>query len=159
MQKGRAARLSKSKAMTRQARCSIFRNLPDAARSERFEELCRTGSFRIERITPGGQCSAPEFHYDQPWDEWVLVLQGRATIKLEDPEETVHLSRGDWLMITAHRRHRVDATSKAPPTIWLAVHGWLLRDRIPAPETPPPSLFEKRSASIAPASVRHRNQD
>ena len=25
-------------------------------------------------------------------------------------------------MITAHRPHRVDATSKAPPTIWLAVH-------------------------------------
>ena len=99
-----------------------FRDLPDAARSERFEELCRTGSFRIERITSAGQCSAPGFHYDQPWDEWVLVLQGRATIKLEDPEETVHLSRGDWLMITAHRRHRVEATSEAPPTIWLAVH-------------------------------------
>lgn len=122
MQKGRAARLSKSKAMTRPARGSIFRNLPDAARSERFEELCRTGSFRIERITSAGQCSAPGFYYDQPWDEWVLVLQGRATIKLEGPEETVHLSRGDWFIITAHRRHRVDATSKAPPTIWLAVH-------------------------------------
>jgi cupin 2 domain-containing protein len=109
--------------MTAPPHGSVFRDLPDAARSERFEELCRTGSFRIERITSGGQSSPPGFYYDQAWDEWILVLQGWATVQLQDPEETIHLSSGDWLLITAHRRHRVQATSQTSPTIWLAVHG------------------------------------
>jgi cupin 2 domain-containing protein len=108
--------------MTKSSHGCVFRNLPDAARSERFEELCRTGSFRIERITSGGQSSPPGSYYDQAWDEWVVVLQGWAKVHLEAPEENIHLSSGDWLMITAHRRHWVQATSKTPPTIWLAVH-------------------------------------
>jgi cupin 2 domain-containing protein len=108
--------------MTGPSHGSVFGDLPDAARSERFEELWRTTSFRIERITSSGQSSPPGFYYDQAWDEWVLVLQGWAIVHLEDPEETIHLSCGDWLIIGAHRRHRIQATSQTPPTIWLAVH-------------------------------------
>ncbi|MGB8466257.1 MAG: cupin domain-containing protein [Terrimicrobiaceae bacterium] len=101
---------------------SLFRDLPDATTQERFEELCRSGSFRVERITSSGQSSAPGFYYDQAWDEWVLVVQGCATVHLRYPEEAVHLSAGDWLMIAAHRKHRVQSTSQEPATIWLAVH-------------------------------------
>jgi cupin 2 domain-containing protein len=102
---------------------SLFRNLPDASQEERVEELCRSKSFRIERIISAGQVSPPDFWFDQPNDEWVAVLQGTAEISLLDPVETIHLAAGDWLMITAHRRHRVEATSRKPVTIWLAVHG------------------------------------
>jgi cupin 2 domain-containing protein len=105
---------------------SIFRDLPDATRTECLEELCRSKSFRVERITSSGQSSPADFCYDQPWDEWVLVLQGWAVIQLLEPEEAVHLSSGDWLMIKAHRQHRVFATSHKPVTIWLAVHALVL---------------------------------
>jgi cupin 2 domain-containing protein len=85
--------------------------------------VCRSESFRIERIVSAGQFSPPGFWFDQAWDEWVLVVQGRAQVRLQNPEETVHLSAGDWLIIEAHRKHRVEATSRQPVTIWLAVHG------------------------------------
>jgi cupin 2 domain-containing protein len=108
--------------MTDSSRGSIFQNLPDATRTEQFEELCRSRSFRIERITSSGQSSPPGFWYDQAWDEWVLVLQGWATVHIQEPEETFHLCTGDWLMIDARRKHRVQATSQEPSAIWLAVH-------------------------------------
>jgi cupin 2 domain-containing protein len=102
---------------------SLVRNLPDATEEERFEELSRAKSFRIERIISAGQVSPPGFWFDQANEEWVLVVQGRAEISLLDPDETIRLSAGDWLMIEAHRKHRVEATSREPLTIWLAVHG------------------------------------
>jgi cupin 2 domain-containing protein len=104
-------------------RGSLFRNLPNATEEERLEELCRSRSFRIERIVSGGQVSPADFWFDQLDDEWVILVQGEAKISLVDPDETIHLSAGDWLMIHAHRKHRVVATSRQPVTIWLAVHG------------------------------------
>lgn len=101
----------------------FFRNLPNASQDEQFETLCKAAGFRIERIVSGGQSSPEGFWYDQDWDEWVIVLQGSATLRLQDPEETVHLKEGDWLFLPAHKRHRVESTSQEPPTIWLAVHG------------------------------------
>lgn len=109
--------------MNDSAKGSLFRNLPDAMKEERAEELCRSKSFRIERITSAGQVSPTGFWFDQPKEEWVVVVQGRAEVSLLDPNETIHLSAGDWLMIEAHRKHRVEATSRQPLTIWLAVHG------------------------------------
>ncbi|HEY5705224.1 MAG TPA: cupin domain-containing protein [Terrimicrobiaceae bacterium] len=103
-------------------RGSLFKDQPDATQGERFEELCRSRSFRIERITSSGQSSPSGFWYDQAWDEWVLVLQGSAIVQLQEPQEAVRLCPGDWLMINAHRKHRVDSTSQESPTLWLAVH-------------------------------------
>jgi cupin 2 domain-containing protein len=109
--------------MNDSAKGSLFRNLPDAMNEERAEELCRSKSFRIERIISAGQVSPTGFWFDQPEEEWVVVVQGRAEVLLLDPNETIHLSAGDWLMIEAHRKHRVEATCRQPLTIWLAVHG------------------------------------
>jgi cupin 2 domain-containing protein len=109
--------------MNESAKGSLFQKLPNATEDEQLEELCRSKSFRIERIVSGGQVSPPGFWFDQPHEEWVLVVQGKAEISLLAPDETIHLSAGDWLMIDAHRRHRVEATSCEPVTIWLAVHG------------------------------------
>ena len=109
--------------MSDSPRGTLFRNLPNATEEERLEELCRSKSFRVERIVSGGQVSPAGFWFDQFDDEWVLVVQGEAEISLLDPDETIHLSSGDWLMIHAHRKHRVEATSREPVTIWLAVHG------------------------------------
>jgi cupin 2 domain-containing protein len=109
--------------MSESPKGSLFQKLPDATAAERLEKLCQSKSFRIERIVSGGQLSPPGFWFDQAHEEWVLVVQGKAEISLLDPEERIHLSVGDWLMIDAHRKHRVEATSREPVTIWLAVHG------------------------------------
>lgn len=102
---------------------SLLQSLPNATSEERFDELCRSKGFRVERIVSAGQVSPAGFWYDQAWDEWILLIQGNAEVRLQDPDESVRLTAGDWLMIDAHRRHRVETTSREPATIWLAVHG------------------------------------
>ena len=94
---------------------------------ELFESLADGGDVRIERIISSGQSSPDGFWYDQAQDEWVAVLQGSARLTWEDGTERV-LDTGDWLLIPAHTRHRVEWTSTAPPCVWLAVHGNLLGD-------------------------------
>jgi len=82
--------------------------------------LDRPGT-RIERIVSTGQTTAAGEWYDQPEDEWVALLLGRATLVF-DGGDPVELAPGDWLLIPAHVRHRVEATSTDPPCVWLAVH-------------------------------------
>ncbi|MGI6554534.1 MAG: cupin domain-containing protein [Bacillota bacterium] len=78
----------------------------------------------IERIVSTGQASPEGFWYDQEEDEWVAVLQGRAKLAWDDGRELV-MEPGDWVLLPAHERHRVEWTSKNPPCIWLAVKGRL----------------------------------
>ncbi|TGD98110.1 cupin domain-containing protein [Methylobacterium nonmethylotrophicum] len=77
---------------------------------------------RIERIVSTGQASPPGFWYDQPWDEWVVLLAGRADLRLDGEPEPRRLAPGDYLLIPARLRHRVAWTSPDEPTVWLAVH-------------------------------------
>ena len=101
---------------------NLFRSLPLPKGEEVFEDLLRTASFRVERIFSTGQSSPGGFWYDQEEDEWVVVLQGEATVEFHDGP-TVALEAGGWLFIPARHRHRVASTSKEPPCIWLAVFG------------------------------------
>lgn len=87
--------------------------------NEDFVDLWTRPGVRVERIVSHGQVSPEDFFYEQTEDEWVLVLQGRAVLQLEAPEEILTLEPGDHLMIPAGRRHRVQFT--ASPTVWLAV--------------------------------------
>ncbi len=86
------------------------------------EEVCRTGSFRVERIVSFGASSPPSFWFDQEEDEWVVVLSGEGILEFEDERRDV-LKEGDWVFIPARVRHRVASTTKAPPCVWLAVFG------------------------------------
>ncbi len=99
---------------------SLLRDLPTGAETaERFEDLLTRPGLRIERIVSSGQSTPSGEWMDQAWDEWVLLVAGRAGLTLEgDPSAT--LKPGDHLLIPAHRRHRVDWTET--PTVWLAVH-------------------------------------
>ncbi len=97
-------------------------NLPSKLpEQELLEVLAETGTVRIERIISNGQVSSPGFWYDQPMDEWVILLQGSAKLEWEDGRRQ-DLFPGEWLIIPAGERHRVEWTSSAPPCIWLAVH-------------------------------------
>ena len=111
---------------------NIFSDLPSpegtswgarsTARNEQFLRLLMQPGLRIERIVSTGQCSPPDFWYDQPDGEWVLLIQGAARLRFADESEARQLKAGDFVDIAPHRRHRVDWTAPAQPTIWLAIH-------------------------------------
>ena len=101
---------------------NLFGDLPQDIPDELFQVLVETPGIRIERIVSHGQCSPAGFWYDQTWAEWVLVLQGRASVRLEAEDRLVELTPGRHLLIPAGVRHRVEWTDPDQPTIWLAVH-------------------------------------
>jgi cupin 2 domain-containing protein len=100
---------------------NLFDDLPDAARTEQFDELLRRPGVRIERIVSMGQITPEDHPYDQPHVEWILLLAGAVRLWI-DGEGERQLRPGDHLLIQAHRRHRVTWTATDAPTVWLAIH-------------------------------------
>lgn len=99
----------------------LFAPLPGALPEELVTVLAQGPGVRIERIVSTGQASPPGFWYDQDEHEWVAVLAGSAVLQFEGEAHSRRLVPGDWLLIPAHRRHRIDATATAGATVWLAV--------------------------------------
>ena len=81
--------------------------------------LLEGGRVRVERIVSNAHSSPAGFWYDQPEDEWVMVLRGQATLEFNDGE-SVAMRAGDHVTIAGHVRHRVSETDAE--TVWLAVH-------------------------------------
>lgn len=104
------------------AKENIFEGIPAELPDELFETLLERPGVRLERIVSRGHVTSNGLWYDQGWDEWVLLLRGEALLRLEEPDETVRLHPGDHLLIPARRRHRVEWTSDAVETVWLALH-------------------------------------
>jgi cupin 2 domain-containing protein len=91
---------------------------PDRTGRETVELLARAAGARVEHIVSRGEASPPGFWYDQPADEWVLLLSGSATLGFE--AGPVELGPGSHLRIPARCRHRVERCSA--DATWLAVH-------------------------------------
>ena len=77
---------------------------------------------KIERIVSRGHASPEGFWYNQEKNEFVLVLQGSAGLKIQGDDHLAVLKRGDYLTIDAHVKHRVEWTDPDCETVWLAVH-------------------------------------
>jgi mannose-6-phosphate isomerase-like protein (cupin superfamily) len=103
----------------------LAREVPDAG--EAFHALVDLGGARIEHIVSSDSPDPAE--QVQAWDEWVLVVSGRARLGLPDGE--LELGPGDWVTIPAHTPHRVLATTAG--THWIAVHALQQGAREPAP--------------------------
>mgnify|MGYP000197528674 CR=1 FL=1 len=101
---------------------NLLTPLPCRPADEVFETLLQREGVRLERIVSVGHITPPGQWYDQEQDEWVLLMQGAARLRLVDPEEEVTLQPGDCLLIPAHRRHRVEWTDPDAETVWLALH-------------------------------------
>lgn len=99
---------------------NLFAELPAGASAEQFVEVLLRPGLKIERIVSTGQASPPGIWYDQSHGEWVLLLQGEARLAFEN--ESRRLRPGDFVDIAPRRRHRVEWTHPATPTVWLAVH-------------------------------------
>ena len=100
---------------------NLLRDLPDAAAAEIAETLLARPGVRVERIVSNGQSSPEGFWYDQDDGEWLVLLAGAAVLRFADAVEPLRLTPGDCVDIAAHRRHRVEWTHPAQPTVWLAV--------------------------------------
>jgi cupin 2 domain-containing protein len=100
---------------------NLLDNIPANVAEEVITTVLQSNGLRIERIVSQGQASPPGFWYDQDDSEWVIVVEGNATVQFEG-EEPVELQRGSYLNIPAHRRHRVTWTDPQQKTVWLAVH-------------------------------------
>jgi cupin 2 domain-containing protein len=102
---------------------NLRRDLPlQLLAEEAFTTLVDQPGLRIERIVSTGQTTPERQWYDQETDEWVLLVEGSARLRIEGESEDRVLAEGDWILLPAHCRHRVTWTRAQPPVVWLAVH-------------------------------------
>lgn len=87
-----------------------------------MHDLVLAPGVRVERIVSSGQATPSGEWLEQARDEWVALLTGSAAIIFEGDAAPRELRPGDWLVIPAGTRHRVEWTDANQPTIWIAVH-------------------------------------
>jgi len=83
---------------------------------ENFITLFENKNIKIIRIVSSDNLEDIEYCQDE--DEFVILLEGKATLEIEGKK--VILIKGDTLYIPATKKHKVIATQKG--TIWLAIH-------------------------------------
>lgn len=83
---------------------------------EAFDTLLEHKNIKIIRIVSSDKLE--EKVYCQAEDEWVIILEGEATLVVNDKKR--HLKKGDSLFIPAQANHRVVTAKNG--TLWLAVH-------------------------------------
>jgi cupin 2 domain-containing protein len=101
---------------------NLFIDLRNVPSEETIETLLEDRDFILERIVSTGQSTPDGAWYDQDRDEWVILLTGGAGLSFEGEDEVKVLIPGDYLLIPARKRHRVEWTDKRVPTVWLALH-------------------------------------
>ena len=84
---------------------NLFEGLAASMPAEMVDVLVQAPSVRIERIVSTGHASPDGFWYDQPEQEWVIVLAGEAVLEFLD-REPVRMKAGDHIHLAAHRKHR-----------------------------------------------------
>jgi len=83
---------------------------------EDFTTLLEHKNIKINRIISSSDVESVEYIQDE--DEWVVVIEGEATLFLKNEERV--LQKGDTLFIPAKTPHKVLKTSDG--TVWLTVH-------------------------------------
>ena len=100
---------------------NIFKQLPAEMNEELFENILTNDSCRLERIISKGHATPQGQWYDQEVDEWVLLLKGSAGLRIEQ-QQTITMQQGDYILLPAGLKHRVEWTAADTETIWLALH-------------------------------------
>jgi cupin 2 domain-containing protein len=101
---------------------NMMEGFPPNLSEEIFETILESESIRIERIISNGQATPEGEWFNQEQDEWVMVLSGSAGLLFDGDQETRRLGAGDYILIPAGCRHRVEWTDPSRKTVWLAVH-------------------------------------
>lgn len=95
---------------------NLFTDANPPVKGERFDELLTHKNLRIERIVSSAAIMPAESMQTQ--DEWVVLLQGEATLDVAGMLHT--LRAGDYLFLPAGTPHTVRCVSEG--ALWLAVH-------------------------------------
>ncbi len=96
---------------------------PNGSPVEEVLDLVKNPAFRLEHLVSHGQPSPPGFWYDQPQEEWVVLLRGSARLAFAEGDSAIaslDLIAGESLTIPAHRKHRVETVSD--DAVWIALH-------------------------------------
>lgn len=101
---------------------NIYKYLPDSLQNELFQLLANSEQVKIERIVSNGHASSIDDWYDQDKNEWVILLSGSAGLQIEGEKDIIHLLPGDYILLPAHLKHRVEYTDSNCVSIWLAIH-------------------------------------
>jgi cupin 2 domain-containing protein len=88
---------------------------------ELFIELYRNENCVIEKIISTGQTTKKGEWLEDDKDELVILLQGESELKFFSGE-IYKMTDGDYFLIPAHTKHRVESTSTNPSCIWLAIY-------------------------------------
>ncbi|CAG1769687.1 hypothetical protein BAC3_00473 [uncultured bacterium] len=99
---------------------NLFTDIPEYLPNELFTPLLQQNDIVIERIVSQGHSTPDNQWYDQEQDEWVIVLQGQAILVYENTRQLLNI--GDYVLIPAHTKHRVEWTDPEQNTVWLAIH-------------------------------------
>ena len=83
---------------------------------ENITTLLEHKNIKINRIVSSNELAETE--YIQEEDEWLVLLEGEATLLLDNEKKT--LTKGDTLFIPSKALHRVLSTQSG--TVWLTVH-------------------------------------
>ncbi len=84
--------------------------------------LIKQGSgWRLEAVFSCGAFSPDGFWYDHSEHEWILLLRGSASLRMQNPSTLIHLNVGDQFCFSPHQLHRVESTDPSPGTVWLAL--------------------------------------
>jgi len=83
---------------------------------ETFTTLLEHKNIKIVRIVSSKDLQPTT--YTQEEDEWVLLIQGQATLTIDNQKKV--LLQGESIFIPALTPHRVERAEEG--TIWLAVH-------------------------------------
>ena len=83
---------------------------------ETFTTLLEHKNIKINRIISSSNLEPIEYIQDE--DEWLVLLEGEATLHIEGKEKI--LTKGETLFIPAKVPHTVLQTAKG--TVWLTVH-------------------------------------
>ena len=107
---------------------NLLANIPTALTEEIVQVLVESPGVRIERIVSRGQTTARGNWYDQPDQEWVLLLQAQRGCAL--PIKTNQSRWGPATMSTFQPTASIGSNGPAnQPTIWLAIHFSAMADR------------------------------
>ncbi|MGH8475196.1 MAG: cupin domain-containing protein [Methylococcales bacterium] len=101
---------------------NIYSSIAPENDQEAFETLLQTERLKLERILSEGHATPTGEWFDQAENEWVILLKGAAGLTIEGEPGEIVLKPGDYLLIPARRKHRVERTSATEKTWWLALH-------------------------------------
>ena len=85
-------------------------------RGESFTTLLEHEKVKVVRIVSSDRFESIE--YVQEEEEWVVLLEGSATLLLDKEEK--YLKKGDILLIPARTPHKILEMQQG--TLWLALH-------------------------------------